>query len=233
MGLLVVFFYVSWWTKCFVKSGLYSAIPESNTEKPCCCNRCRLALSWWKIQALPWKRRLDGSICCSNLYIPFSIDGAFPHANSFGTTAPAYHDRCRLLNWMPTASRMALLCMICTLAGMCGWNCSVHRQWWAHVVILMKESWLFIMQCSLRAWRSHISHIDFKLCPLHTEISSVYKIRVYEIYKSVRYVFIYILVLAVQSMIIFASLSNQMPKMSRKINSWYVWICNNFCWLVR
>lgn len=34
----------------------------------------------------------------------------------------------------------------------------------------MTESWLFLMLCHLRAWRSQASNIHFQLCPLHTEI---------------------------------------------------------------
>jgi len=46
------------------------------------------------------------------------------------------------------------------------WKCS-----WAHAVISLTESSLFLMQCRPRAWRSLASSIDLQPCPLHSEMS--------------------------------------------------------------
>ncbi len=64
---------------------------------------CGFALSCWNTQGLPWNRhRLEGSICCSKTFIPFSIHSAFQNmqaAHTVCTYAPPYHQKCWLLNW--------------------------------------------------------------------------------------------------------------------------------------
>ncbi len=57
---------------------------------------CGFALSCWN------PRRLEGSICCSKIFIYFSIHSAFQKmqaAHTVCTYAPPYHQRCWLLNW--------------------------------------------------------------------------------------------------------------------------------------
>ncbi len=57
---------------------------------------CGFALSCWNTH------RLEGSICCSKTFIPFSIHSAFQvmqAAHTVCTYAPPYHQRCWLFNW--------------------------------------------------------------------------------------------------------------------------------------
>lgn len=78
------------------------------------------------------------------------------HFGSCSEMASAFHDR-------------ASPCIF-------GWHrklCSDSDIWnysWAHTVMSIAESCLFLMQCRLRAWRSHTSIIAFQPCPLHGEI---------------------------------------------------------------
>ncbi len=44
---------------------------------------------------------------------------------------------------------------------------------WAHLVMSMTESYWWVMQCRLRAWRPQASNEGLRPCPLHTEISPV------------------------------------------------------------
>ena len=86
---------------------------DSSTTKQCCCNRCRM---WFNIVFLKYarpslKNMLPGckQMLLYNPHIPFSIDGAFPDvqdAHSIGTDASPYHQKCRLLNWALTTSRI-------------------------------------------------------------------------------------------------------------------------------
>ena len=46
------------------------------------------------------------------------------------------------------------------------WKCS-----WAHAVIFMTESWLFLVQCCLWAQRLGASNINSCRCPLRTDMS--------------------------------------------------------------
>ena len=74
---------------------------------------CGLALSCWNKQGQSMKKTLLGwqHVLLQNLYVPFSINGAFtdvqvPHAT--GTNTAPYHHRCWLLNFASITVRMVL-----------------------------------------------------------------------------------------------------------------------------
>ncbi len=84
---------------------------------------CGLALSCWKMQGLPWKRRrLDGNICCSRTWIylsalmvtfqmcklptPHALIQSWAHVVISITVAFLYVMQCRLRAWRSRASSM-------------------------------------------------------------------------------------------------------------------------------
>lgn len=107
----------------------------------------------------------EADVCCCGLVFDLkkmwkSFDCVQSHFHKVGTLGRIKMECSHIKNNLKNIKCLLwlLLCLItCDF-----WKCS-----WAHAVICMTDSFLFLKHCHLRVQRCYI---DFQHCPLHTEI---------------------------------------------------------------